>query len=169
MYVIHMICLRYFNAAGAHPSGKLGEAHEPETHLIPNVIKSVIDNNQGIFNIYGDDYSTHDGTCIRDYIHVIDLARAHMLSLEANLTQKFNTFNLGNGLGFSVLDILKCCEDVLDTKINYKIAKRRPGDPAKLIANSSMAKELLGWDPQYTSINSIVSSAVKWHKSYKIK
>jgi UDP-glucose 4-epimerase len=168
VYDMQVTCLRYFNAAGAHPSGKIGEAHDPETHLIPNVIKKVIDKND-VFNIYGNDYPTQDGTCIRDYVHVVDLSRAHMLALESDLTKNFNAFNLGNGQGFSVLEIIKCCEDLLDTKIKYKIDKRRPGDPAKLIANSDIAKKLLGWDPEYTSIDSIVLSAINWHKNFKKK
>ena len=136
--------------------------------MIPNIIKSVIDHNGGI-NVYGDDYSTRDGTCVRDYIHVLDLAKAHMLSLESKLSKKFNAFNLGNGQGFSVFEIINCCEDLLNKKISYKIDDRRLGDPAKLIANSSMAKKLLVWYPEYTSINSIVSRAIKWHKYFNKK
>ena len=160
-------CLRYFNAAGAHESGEIGEAHDPETHLIPNVLEAAL-SNKGSLKVFGDDYPTPDGTCVRDYVHVTDLAQAHLLGLEYMQKNKgFSAFNLGNGDGFSVLEMIKSCEDATNLSIPYQTDDRRAGDPEALIANSTKAKELLGWNVQYGDLNTIVSTALKWHKTYK--
>ncbi len=158
-------CLRYFNAAGAHESGEIGEAHDPETHLIPNVIKAAI-SNESILKIFGDDYPTPDGTCVRDYVHVMDLAQAHLLGLEYMQKNKgFSAFNLGNGDGFSVLEVIKSCEHVTNLSISYETDVRRAGDPASLLADSRKAKEILGWDGKFGCLDRIVTTAFKWHKT----
>jgi UDP-glucose 4-epimerase len=157
-------CLRYFNAAGAHESGEIGEAHDPETHLIPNVLKAALSNESNL-KVFGDDYPTPDGTCVRDYVHVTDLAQAHLLGLEYMQDNKgFSAFNLGNGGGFSVLEVIKSCEVATDLAVKYQIDGRREGDPASLVANSRKAKELLGWDGQFGYLDNIVSTAFNWHK-----
>lgn len=156
-------CLRYFNAAGAHESSEIGEAHDPETHLIPNILKAVLNNDSNL-KVFGNDYATPDGTCVRDYVHVTDLAQAHLLGLEYMQKNKgFSAFNLGNGNGFSVLEIIKRCEDISNVPIIYDVDKRREGDPAILVAESSYAKELLGWNLQFSDLDLIISSALKWH------
>ena len=161
------ICLRYFNAAGAHMSGEIGEAHDPETHLIPNVLKAALSNESSL-KVFGDDYPTPDGTCVRDYVHVTDLAQAHLLGLEYMQNNKgFFAFNLGNGDGFSVLEVIKGCEKIADTKIPFQIDGRREGDPASLVADSRNAKELLDWDGQFGCLDKIVSTALEWHKTHK--
>jgi UDP-glucose 4-epimerase len=158
-------CLRYFNAAGAHESGEIGEAHDPETHLIPNVLKAALSNESNL-KVFGDDYPTSDGTCVRDYVHVSDLAQAHLLGLEYMQNNKgFAAFNLGNGDGFSVFEIIKSCEDATNLSIPYQIDDRRAGDPEALIANSAKARELLGWNVQFGDLDTMVSSALKWHKT----
>jgi UDP-glucose 4-epimerase len=160
-------CLRYFNAAGAHESGEIGEAHDPETHLIPNVLKAALSNESNL-KVFGDDYPTPDGTCVRDYVHVTDLAQAHLLGLEYMQNNKgFSAFNLGNGDGFSVLEVIKGCEKIADTKIQFQIDGRREGDPASLVADSRKVKELLGWDGQFGCLDKIVSTALEWHKTHK--
>ena len=160
-------CLRYFNAAGAHESGEIGEAHDPETHLIPNVLKAALSNKSNL-KVFGSDYPTPDGTCVRDYVHVTDLAQAHLLGLEYMQKNKgFSVFNLGNGDGFSVLEMIKSCEDVTNLPVFYKINDRREGDPATLVANSARARELLGWNVQFGDLDTIVSTALKWHKFHK--
>jgi UDP-glucose 4-epimerase len=157
-------CLRYFNAAGAHESGEIGEAHDPETHLIPNVLKAAISNESSL-KVFGDDYPTPDGTCIRDYVHVTDLAQAHLLGLEyMQNNMGFSAFNLGNGDGFSVLEVINSCEKIADSKILFQIDGRREGDPASLVADSRNAKELLGWYGQFGYLDKIVSTALSWHK-----
>lgn len=161
---LNATCLRYFNAAGAHESGEIGEAHDPETHLIPNILKSVFSSKNNL-NIFGNDYPTHDGTCVRDYVHVTDLARAHLLSLEfMNNSKGFSAFNLGNGDGFSVLDVLRGCEKVVKTKINYQVANRRLGDPAILVADNKNALDKIKWKPIYKDLDEIITSAWFWHK-----
>jgi UDP-glucose 4-epimerase len=160
-------CLRYFNAAGAHESGEIGEAHDPETHLIPNVLKAALSNESNL-KVFGDDYPTPDGTCVRDYVHVTDLAQAHLLGLEYMQNNKgFSAFNLGNGDGFSVLEVIKGCEKIADTKISFQIDGRREGDPASLVADSRKAEELLGWTGQFVCLDKIVSTALEWHKTVK--
>ena len=157
-------CLRYFNAAGAHPSGEIGEAHDPETHLIPNVFKAMTSREKKLA-VFGNDYPTPDGTCVRDYIHVNDLAAAHLLSSEYMKNNNgFSVFNLGNGDGFSVLDIINGCQRFVRSEILYSIKERREGDPARLVSDSRAAKRALHWSPQYTSIDSILASAWVWHK-----
>lgn len=162
-YDFNATCFRYFNAAGAHESGDIGEQHDPETHLIPNVLKSVVSDNSQL-KVFGDDYPTHDGTCVRDYVHVVDLAQAHLLGLDKMRDVKgFNAFNLGNGNGFSVLDVVKSCERVVGHTINYQVDDKRSGDPAVLVADSSLVADSLGWKASYDELDSIVGSAWKWH------
>ena len=162
---LNAVALRYFNAAGAHPEGGIGEKHCPETHLIPNILNSI--NNKSInLEIYGNDYNTSDGTCVRDYIHVNDLAVAHMLSIDfMKENDGFSSFNLGNGDGFSVLDIIKSCQRVTNTNIKYKISSRRKGDPNTLVSDSKLANEMLKWEPAYKTIDGIIDTAWKWHSS----
>ena len=160
---IKYVSLRYFNACGAHISSKIGEAHSPETHLIPNVLKALISDNE--INVFGDDYATEDGTCVRDYIHVTDLANAHILAVEYLAKgNDSNIFNLGNGVGFSVKEIISASEKVTGKKAKVNIGQRRAGDPDVLIASSDKARKILGWQPQYTDINKIIESAYNWHK-----
>ena len=156
-------CLRYFNAAGAHESGEIGEAHDPETHLIPNVLKAALSNESNL-KVFGDDYPTPDGTCVRDYVHVTDLAQAHLLGLEYMQDNKgFSAFNLGNGDGFSVLEVINSCENIADTKIPFQIDERRDGDPAVLVSENKLAVEALNWKPEYHDISNIIKSAWSWH------
>ena len=165
-YNMNVTCLRYFNAAGAHDSCEIGEDHDPETHLIPNILNSLLFDRS--FNIYGDDYPTNDGTCIRDFIHVTDLAQAHLLALEKmNHEKEFNAFNLGNGKGYSVFEIIQSCEELSNIKINYEIQERRKGDPSHLISNSDKAREFLDWKPEFSDLNKIVLTALNWHKKLK--
>ena len=162
---LNVACLRYFNAAGAHKSGLIGEDHQPETHLIPNILNSIISNNNS-FKIFGNDYDTHDGTCIRDYIHVNDLARAHQLALDYVIKNKgFHDFNLGNGVGFSILEIIEACKKITNNDIPYQYYSRREGDPSILVSDSSKAINYLGWQPIESSIENIISSAWKWHQN----
>lgn len=157
------IALRYFNAAGAHQKGHLGECHEPETHLIPNILRTIKGTLKELI-IYGDDYSTKDGTCIRDYIHVEDLTAAHFLAIKAlDKGIRNQMFNLGSGAGYSVKEIVKTVEKVTGKKVNLTIGPRRPGDPAKLIASSSKANKILGWKPT-RSLQTIVQSAWAWEQ-----
>tara|TARA_Y200000002_G_scaffold246695_1_gene204111 strand:- start:1228 stop:2202 length:975 start_codon:yes stop_codon:yes gene_type:complete len=161
---LNIACLRYFNAAGADLSADIGEAHNPETHLIPNIIISALKNNNNL-RIFGNNYDTPDGTCIRDYIHVLDLAQAHLLALEfLEKKQGFFSFNLGNGDGFSVLEVIKECEKVLNKKINYRFSKPRIGDPPILVADSESAKNNLLWKRNFSSLEKIIETAAKWHE-----
>ncbi len=167
-YDFNVTCLRYFNAAGAHESGEIGEDRNPETHLIPNVLKSVIEKKIGL-EVFGKNYNTIDGTCVRDYVHVTDLAQAHLLSYEYMTKKKgFSSFNLGNGDGFSVLDIIKGCEKVVESRISYKYKSRRDGDPAILVADSSKAIKELGWKPKFSKLETILKSAWRWHTTKNI-
>lgn len=162
-------CLRYFNAAGAHESGEIGEEHDPETHLIPNVLKAAISKESNL-KVFGDNYPTPDGTCVRDYVHVTDLAQAHLLGLEYMQKNKgFAAFNLGNGDGFSVIEVIRSCEGATNLPIKYKIDDRREGDPASLVADSRKAKEFLGWDVKFGYLDEIVVTALDWHKNCKDK
>lgn len=161
---LNATCLRYFNAAGAHETGEIGEAHNPETHLIPNVLNAAI-SDEKILKVFGDDYATPDGTCVRDYVHVTDLAQAHLLGLKYMQNKKgFSAFNLGNGDGFSIFEVIKNCENVTNLPVKYQMDVRREGDPASLVANSRKAKELLGWESQFDHLDKIVSTAFNWHK-----
>jgi UDP-glucose 4-epimerase len=162
---IKFVSLRYFNVAGAREAGCIGEAHIPETHLIPLVLQVPL-GIRDVISIYGDDYETIDGTCIRDYIHVEDLIDAHVLAL--NYLEKGGTsdiFNLGSSKGFSVKEIIETARKITNHAIPYKIVQRREGDPSTLIASSSKAKEVLGWTPKRTSIEQIINTAWKWHTS----
>lgn len=162
-YGINSVCLRYFNAAGADSEGMIGEKHDPETHLIPLVIEAALGNNPNL-RVFGDDYNTPDGTCIRDYIHVEDLASAHALAFDYLVGQSVsNSFNLGNGLGFSVLEVIQATEEVSGHKINYQIEDKRPGDPDTLIGDATKAKSILGWNPKYANLKSIIQTAYQWH------
>ena len=163
---LRYVALRYFNAAGAHPSGKIGEAHNPETHLIPIILQVPLGQREAV-SIFGDDYPTPDGTCIRDYIHVTDLAQAHILALDYLLNGgENNVFNLGNGVGFSVKEVVDVARSVTGHPIPQVISPRRAGDPAQLIASSQKAIDVLGWKPKYNDLHTIVASAWAWHKSH---
>jgi len=152
------IALRYFNAAGADPEGHLGEEHEPETHLIPLVLRACMTGKP--MTIFGDDYDTPDGTCIRDYIHVNDLAQAHILSVEHLLGGgASDRFNVGTGTGHSVLELIRAAEKVTGKKVPYVMGPRREGDPARLVASSNKLREKLGWNPKYTALETIVEHA----------
>ena len=165
-YGIKHIILRYFNVAGAHPSGKIGEDHHPESHLIPIIIQAAMGKRDYI-GIYGDDYPTPDGTCIRDYIHVTDLANAHILALNKLMSgSESDIFNLGNGSGFSVKQVIEATEKVAGKKIPVNTVPRRAGDPAILIASSQKAQDVLGWQPQYHQLETIIETAWKWHTTH---
>ena len=165
-YGVKYVSLRYFNACGAHESGQIGEAHSPETHLIPLVLQVPLGQREAI-NIYGDDYPTEDGTCIRDYIHVTDLAQAHILAVEYLMKgNDSNVFNLGNGVGFSVKEVVEVARKVTGHAIPAVITERRAGDPARLIASSEKAREVLNWNPQHAELEEIISSAWKWHSTH---
>ena len=160
------VSLRYFNACGAHASGEIGEAHNPETHLIPLILQ-VPNGKREFISIFGNDYNTEDGTCIRDYIHVTDLAKAHILAVDYLLAgNKSDIFNLGNGKGFSVKQVIDVARKVTGFDIPEVIADRREGDPAILIASSKKAKEILGWKPEHDTLEEIISSAWNWHKRH---
>lgn len=167
-YGMKYVTLRYFNASGAHDTSIIGEAHEPETHIIPIVLQHLLGQTNSV-SVFGTDYDTPDGTCIRDYIHVTDLAKAHMLALYGLLEGEVKnaTYNLGNGNGYSVKDIINTCEKVTGLKATVSYVERRPGDPARLIANSDKIYQDLGWKAVY-DINEIVESAWKWHKSKQL-
>ncbi len=163
---LKFVSLRYFNACGAHESGEIGEAHLTETHLIPLILQ-VPNGQREHISIFGDDYDTPDGTCIRDYIHVTDLANAHILAVEyLNAGNDSNIFNLGNGIGFSVKEVIETAREVTNHSIPAVICERRAGDPAKLIASSEKAKTILGWNPEHADLKEIISSAWKWHKNH---
>jgi len=163
-YGLKSVSLRYFNAAGADPSGEIGELHDPETHLIPNVLKAVLGDGAGL-RIFGDDYDTVDGTCVRDYIHVNDLCNAHLLALQyMDNNSGARAYNLGNGTGFSVLQVINAASDVVGKQIQYDIIGRRAGDPPVLVANSQLAKQELNWVAEYTQIIKIIGTAWNWHK-----
>lgn len=157
--------LRYFNASGAHASGEIGEDHDPETHLIPLVIYAAMGKRPHI-EIFGEDYPTPDGTCVRDYIHVDDLASAHLLAVE-NLKQgSALKYNLGIGRGYSVREVIQAVEEVTGKKVPVKVGGRREGDPAVLVASSDKIQRELGWKPKYTELKAIVETAWKWHQSH---
>ncbi len=163
-FSLDVVCLRYFNAAGADEAGDLGEKRNPETHLIPNLIKSALGSNE--LTVNGNDYKTHDGTCVRDYIHVNDLANAHLLALKFIEQKKgFHIFNLGSEKGFSVMEIIKECEKLMKLKINFRIGSARDGDPDVLIADASKAIDKLGWVAEKNSLEAIISSAINYHKN----
>ena len=163
-YGLKYIALRYFNAAGASSDSTIGESHNPETHLIPLVLRA-IQNNTSV-KVFGTDYDTPDGTCIRDYIHVEDLALAHKLAVE-NLEKYQGYINLGTSIGTSVKEIIHAAEKVSGKTCNVEIVDRREGDPARLYANNTKAKEVLGWNPKYTSIEDIIQTAWNWETNKK--
>lgn len=163
-YGLKSVCFRYFNAAGADPEGRLGEDHDPETHLIPLVLQTALGKRESI-SVFGTDYPTEDGTCIRDYIHVTDLATAHVLGLEYLLKGgDSEVFNLGNGSGFSVKQVIEAGRQVTGREIKAVELERRPGDPPALIGSSEKARTVLGWQPQYPGINEIIRHAWNWHQ-----
>jgi UDP-glucose 4-epimerase len=163
-YGIKYVSLRYFNAAGAHESGIIGEDHDPETHLIPQILDVPLGKREKIY-VFGDDYPTKDGTCVRDYIHVMDLASAHYKALEyLKKDNVSNIFNLGNGNGYSVKEVIDVAREVTCHGIPAELKERRAGDPAILIASSEKAENLLGWRPQFSSLEKIIGDAWNWHR-----
>jgi len=162
-YGLRSVALRYFNAAGADPSGEIGEAHSPETHLIPNVLRSLLGQGPEL-KVFGSDYATRDGTCVRDYVHVNDLASAHLKAVEFMLDHEgAHIFNLGNGEGFSVREVIAAAERVTGQEVSYDMVARRPGDPPTLVASGQRARELLGWQPEFSRLDDILASAWDWH------
>ncbi len=163
-YGLESVSLRYFNAAGADPAGELGEDHDPETHLIPLVLQAALDKRPGI-DVFGDDYPTRDGTCIRDYIHIEDLAQAHLLALERLLSGlPGGQYNLGNGEGYSVKEVIDISRKITGRPIPARMVGRRAGDPAVLVGSSEKAMNELGWRPHFTELETIVETAWMWHK-----
>lgn len=165
-YGIKSVSLRYFNASGADPEGRIGEDHTPEGHLIPLVLQVPLGQRESV-KVFGLDWDTPDGTCVRDYIHVVDLAEAHLLSLKAlqNGTET-TAYNLGNGDGQSVKQVIEAAEEVVGKKINWVPAERRPGDPARLVASSEKLQRELGWKPLYPELHTIIEHAWKWHSAH---
>ncbi|MHB8127558.1 MAG: UDP-glucose 4-epimerase GalE [Mobilitalea sp.] len=163
---LRYVSLRYFNACGAHQSGKIGEAHNPETHLVPLILQ-VPNGQREAISIFGEDYDTEDGTCVRDYIHVTDLAQAHILAVEYLVKgNESNIFNLGNGIGFTVKQVIEAARKVTGEPIEVVVSPRRAGDPAKLIASSEKARTILGWNPTHANLEEIISTAWTWHKTH---
>jgi UDP-glucose 4-epimerase len=165
VYGMKYCALRYFNASGAHPDGHIGEAHDPETHLIPLVLQVALGQRDAI-SIYGRDYDTPDGTCIRDYIHVMDLAEAHILAMEALKDGKSRIYNVGTGVGYSVLEVIETCRKVTGHAIPTIDAPRRDGDLPRLVADSSRIMAELNWEPDYNDLESIVRTAWLWHQKH---
>jgi UDP-glucose 4-epimerase len=163
-YGLGFTLLRYFNASGASPDGKFGEYHNPETHLIPLVLQVVLGQRDKLM-LYGNDYPTPDGTCIRDYIHVDDLASAHLLAIEKTTPETKEVFNVGTGRGQSVFEIIKACEKVTQKSVRYEVVARRPGDPPALVADPTKLMGQLGWKPAYTAIEDTVATAWRWHQA----
>jgi UDP-glucose 4-epimerase len=165
-YGLKSVCLRYFNAAGAHPEGLIGEDHDPETHLIPLVLGAAAGRRPAL-KVFGADWPTPDGSCIRDYIHILDLADAHLRGLEyLRSGQPCAAFNLGNGAGYSVLEVIRAAEAVTGKKVPFELAPRRAGDPARLVGDCRRAAEVLGWKQAYADLPSILSSAWRWHERH---
>ena len=163
---IRYVSLRYFNAAGAIEDGSIGEDHNPETHLIPLILQVPLGKREHI-TIFGDDYPTPDGTCLRDYIHVLDLADAHVLAVDyLRKGGESNIFNLGNGQGFSVKEMIEAAEEATGHDIKVEIGQRRAGDPAQLIASSEKARSVLGWKPRFTDVRAVIGTAWKWHQQH---
>lgn len=162
-YGLRSVALRYFNAAGAAPDEGIGESHEPETHLIPNALKAAAASGAAL-KVFGTDYPTRDGTCVRDYVHVLDLADAHIRALALMEREPgAHRFNLGNGSGFSVLEVIEAAKRVSGREIAYDVAPRRAGDPPTLVAASTKAREVLGWAPRFDRIEAILETAWAWH------
>ena len=165
-YGLHSVCLRYFNAAGADPEGELGERHDPETHLIPLVLQAASGRRASIA-VFGTDYDTPDGTCVRDYIHVDDLCDAHQLALKRLWAgEGSGRFNLGNGNGFSVRQVIEAAGKVTGRPILIRYEPRRPGDPARLVADARRARQVLGWQPKFSSLEKIVADAWVWEQKF---
>jgi len=163
-YGLRSVTLRYFNAAGALPDQGIGEAHLCETHLIPNVLKAALGDGPAL-KVFGDDYPTPDGTCVRDYVHVQDLAQAHALALDfMEASAGAHAFNLGNGQGFSVREVIATAAAVSGKPVPFEVAPRRDGDPASLVASSAKARAQLGWVPRWTELGPIIESAWRWHR-----
>ncbi len=163
-YDFRSVCLRYFNAAGADPEARLGEDHNPETHLIPLVLQTALGHRESI-SIFGTDYDTPDGSCVRDYIHILDIAQAHILALEYLLQDgKTDVFNLGNGNGFSVKEVIETARKVTGKEIKVQMSDRRPGDPPILVGSGAKARNILGWQPQYSNLEDIIAHAWQWHQ-----
>ena len=165
-YGFKYVALRYFNAAGASHFFDIGESHHPETHLLPLVLETAL-KKRALFRIFGDDYPTPDGSCIRDFIHVDDLAAAHILALRFLQNNASAAFNLGNGNGFSVKEVIKAAEKIVGEKIPCEISDRRAGDPPELVGSSEKAKRVLAWNPQFADIADILESALAWHKNQR--
>jgi UDP-glucose 4-epimerase len=165
VYGMRWCALRYFNASGAHPGGQIGEDHDPETHLIPLVLQVALGQRDGLL-VYGNDYPTADGTCIRDYVHVMDLAMAHVLALEALAEGKSRVYNLGSGSGYSVLEVVECARQITGKAIPVTFGLRRAGDAAVLVADNARIKQELGWTPQYTDLGTIIETAWRWHSTH---
>ena len=164
IYAIRSASLRYFNATGADPSGARGEDHRPETHLIPSLLQ-VAQGRRPRVEIFGTDYPTPDGTCVRDYVHVLDLAEAHILSLRA-LDQGSCRYNLGNGAGYSVREVIDAAREVTGLEIPVREGPRRAGDPPVLVASSRKIMTDLGWQPRYTDLSAIIATAWEWHRGH---
>jgi UDP-glucose 4-epimerase len=164
-YGFGFAALRYFNAAGAAPDGLIGEDHTPESHLIPIILQVALGQREAI-SVFGDDYPTPDGTCIRDYVHVEDLASAHLAALERLAPGKAIKVNLGTGRGYSVREVIDACRQITGHPIPAVKGPRRAGDPPELVADARLARQLLDWQPQYTTIESIVETAWRWHKAH---
>jgi UDP-glucose 4-epimerase len=165
IYGLRYCCLRYFNAAGAHPEGHIGEDHQPETHLIPIVLQVALGQRESV-TIFGDDYSTPDGTAIRDYIHIYDLAAAHILAFEALADGRSRYYNLGNGRGYSVKEVVETARAITGHPIPVTMGPRRPGDLAVLVADSTTIQEELGWEPRFPELRQIIETAWQWHAQH---
>lgn len=166
LYGIKSVKLRYFNASGAMPDGSLGESHQPETHIIPLAL-DVVAGKRDVFDIYGNDYPTPDGTCIRDYIHVLDLADAHVKAMEYLKTKhRSDIFNLGVGRGYSNREVVQTIEKVTGMKLPIRYANRRKGDPARIYADNTKAKKILQWEPKHSDLETIISSSWLWHRKH---
>ena len=163
-YDFRSVCLRYFNAAGADPEGRIGEDHNPETHLIPLVLQTALGQRDSI-SIFGTDYDTPDGSCIRDYIHVLDIAQAHILALKYLMQDgATDVFNLGNNNGFSVKEVIDTARKITGKEIKAEVSNRRPGDPPALVGSGVKAQKILGWQPAYSNLDDIISHAWQWHQ-----
>lgn len=167
-YGLRSVSLRYFNAAGADPEARIGESHHPETHLIPNILLSISKRSAQTLKVFGQDYGTADGTCVRDYIHVNDLCDAHLRALDYLMEGgKTDIFNLGNERGFSVLDVIRSATLVTGKTIPYSVVERRRGDPPVLVASSAKARQQLKWSPRYIDLGLIIETAWRWHQEQK--